>query len=674
MLDRVTGQGPLADTAAYIEAGGGYILLEQPDRAVEMLNQAISRSPEDWLAQSRLGIALALVGRYLQSWEALCKADLLKPGDPKIQVNLARVLIRINRPAKALEHLDSIPTPAPTNTTSIGQDIRVEALTALNRLQEAEEIVQSIIVAGSENIRLLKLSALIAAGRDKHQDAEFYLRQALILEPSNVLIRQKLAELATVQGHYTEAAHNLEQAVEQEPENLTIHIQLARSYLQSYRISMAEQVANKAMELATDQGPHEKAQALSAIAEVNAEQGRTEKAMDLYNQALTTQGDCLVALMGLGQLLMQVGQIKEAVESFEKAAQLAPLAAQAALISIRKFPEDPELLDEIEKAARRPSLSGSVSSSLLFSLAKAWEHRGDYGRAFEFARHANEVTRKLINYDSQQNSTKTERIIRQFSTDFIGSRRGFGSGSKVPVFVLGMPRSGTTLVEQMLSSHPAIFGAGELGHIPSWCHSLTMWEVQQKTGRQYPECVEQLSKAEAGRMAEYCLSFLRSLGQGKEFVIDKMPHNFLNIGLIHLLFPKAVIIHCCRQVRDVALSNYFSDYKAKFHGMGFAYDLEDIGRHIRDYQRLMNHWHTVLPGRILDLHYEQMVENPEGTLRMILDHMDLPWDQRVLDFQTTERQVKTASVWQVRQPIYTSSRERWRKYAPFLAPLEKILN
>jgi len=672
LLDRAAGSGPPADTAACIDAGGGYLLLEQPDRAVEMLIEAIRRTPDDWLAQMRLGIAQALLGRYHNSLQAFSKADRLNRGEPKIQANLSRVLVRLNRPAEALDYLENLENPD-TKIATMAQDIRVEALISLNRLEEAEAIVREIVETGSEHIRTLKLSALIAAGRDRHQDAVFYLYKALTLEPTNVQLRKKLAELASIQGHFAEAVHNLEQAANQEPENLIICIELAKAYLHCNRIGLAEKAAFRAVELAADESEQAQAHAMSVMAEVEAEQGKTEEAIARYRQALGLQDRCLPALLGLGHQQIQTGRIEEAVACFEKVAEHAPLAGRAALIGSRKFPEDPAQLDEIEKAALRPSLVGSVSPSLMFSLARAWEHRKEYQRAFEFARQANEATRKFIPYDPGENRTKTNRIIRQFSQDFFASRRGFGNQSPLPIFVLGMPRSGTTLVEQILASHPRIFGAGELGHIPAWCHSLTMWEVLHGSNRSYPECIEQLSEVEALRMADYCLAHLRTLGQGRDFVIDKLPHNFCNIGLIHLLFSEATIIHCVRDPRDVALSNFFTDFKAKFAGMGFAYDLEDLGHHIADYQSLMRHWHRVLPGRILDVRYESLVEEPEAVTRKILAHMGLEWDERVLSHRELDRPVKTASAWQVRQPIYKTSKEKWRRYEKELAPLERAL-
>jgi tetratricopeptide (TPR) repeat protein len=253
------------------------------------------------------------------------------------------------------------------------------------------------------------------------------------------------------------------------------------------------------------------------------------------------------------------------------------------------------------------------------------------------------------------------------------SRKGWGSQSPVPTFVLGMPRSGTTLVEQILGSHSQVFGAGELSLVPELIQKLSGWEAKLGSRREYPECIDDMTQAESLRFAQKHLEELQAYAPQAQRIVDKLPHNFEHIGLIKLLFPQAKILHLKREPRDVAMSNYFTDYAAKFGGMGFAYDLSWIGEQLVDHQRLMDHWHAMFPGQILEVDYDLLVEDVDGWAHQIIDYLELPWEDGVLAFQDLERSVKTASVWQVRQPVYTTSKAKWKRYAAHLDALEASL-
>ncbi len=231
-----------------------------------------------------------------------------------------------------------------------------------------------------------------------------------------------------------------------------------------------------------------------------------------------------------------------------------------------------------------------------------------------------------------------------------------------------MPRSGTTLVEQIIAGHSRIHGAGELGTIPRVIAGLERWERHTGSGRSYPDCVDDLDPKVILGVADNVVSELREYAPGADHVIDKLPHNFENIGLIKLLFPQAKIISVHRDARDIAISNYFMDYANKHNGMGFAYHLEWIAEQLTDYNLLMQHWETVFPGEILNVRYEDVVKDPTASARTMLAYIGVDWEPQVLEFHTLERPVKTASLWQVRQPLYTSSLGRWRNYRQHLGP------
>jgi hypothetical protein len=233
-----------------------------------------------------------------------------------------------------------------------------------------------------------------------------------------------------------------------------------------------------------------------------------------------------------------------------------------------------------------------------------------------------------------------------------------------------MPRSGTTLVEQILASHSRVFGAGELGCVPA---ITTLMPRVIGTDRRYPECLPDFKPWMAGHAAAYYLKKLQVLDGTAERVVDKLPHNFLHLGLIRAIFPNAAIIHVRRDLRDVAVSNYFTNFRQRHGGMGYAFSLEDIGHMANDYLKIMRHWDTLLPDPPLLVRYEELVDDPEGLTRRMLDFVGLDWEPDVLRFHQTRRTVRTASAWQVRQPLYSSSLARWRRYAEHLEPLLNVL-
>jgi tetratricopeptide (TPR) repeat protein len=370
---------------------------------------------------------------------------------------------------------------------------------------------------------------------------------------------------------------------------------------------------------------------------------------------------------------MQLGRVEEAIQSFEQLRAVAPLQGWSQLIQAREVPDDPQILELMAKAAHRASLDGPVQTHMLFTLAVAWEKKKDNEKAWAFATEANDASKDKLGYRPEVHRQRVEREMARFSKAFMDSRKGWGDASELPVFVLGMPRSGTTLVEQILGSHSQVFGAGELSLVPELIQKLNAWEARLGSRREYPECVDDMAQDESLRFAAKHLAELQSYAPQALRIVDKLPHNFEHIGLIKLLFPNAKILHIQREPRDVAMSNYFTDYSAKFGGMGFAYDMSWIGEQLVDQSRLMAHWHKVFPGQVLEVDYDALVEDVEGWARKIIDYLALPWEEGVLSFQQLERAVKTASVWQVRQPVYTTSKAKWKRYEQHLEVLEAAL-
>jgi hypothetical protein len=320
-------------------------------------------------------------------------------------------------------------------------------------------------------------------------------------------------------------------------------------------------------------------------------------------------------------------------------------------------------IDEAKRALAAGSLDTDQRATLNFALAKVLEEDGDFDAAFSCFQASNDLRTGTDRYRSEQFSASVDRKITIFSEELFAAKAQIGSASEGLVFVVGMPRSGTTLVEQILASHPQVYGHGELTYLDRLPRSLP----ERLGGREpYPECVTALDAATVRDIAQEHIARLQRDGSDAVWNVDKLPQNFENLGLITLLFPRARVIHCTRDPLDTCLSCYCQDFGPRH---AFTRNLEDLGRYFRDYQRLMTHWYATLPIPLLNVPYEELVGAQDVWSRRLIDFLDLPWDERCLRFYETKRPVLTASVWQVRQPIYASSIGRWRHYAAHLGPL-----
>lgn len=571
---------------------------------------------------------------------------------------------------RGLNLLDAAERPA---DHSLALRSLAEALQQLGRTEEA----LALLPAEGGDDKLITARAALLASSGRHDEAAVLLAEGLQARPEAEPIRLMAAELAEVRGRSNEAIAVLLQGLEADPENLALLLQLASCGTRAFVPPAAREAAEKAIELTEALDPPQplqRAQALVARGHVLAGDGAAEAAEATYREALELLPGLVPALSGLGQLLLERGQVEEAIRCYEQVRARAPLAGWSQLIHARQVPDDPAMLEQLERAARQPSLEGPVRSGLLFTLAAAYDKQKQHAKAIGLAAEANAASKALLPYSPEGHRGRVEREMAFFSEACLKLRHGWGSASRLPVFVLGMPRSGTTLTEQILGSHSLVHGAGELGQIGEQITRMEAWEWKLGSRLGYPDCLWDLTASECQGYAERLLEALQAFDISAQRVVDKLPHNFEHIGLIKLLFPHAAVIHVRREPRDIAISNFFTDYGAKFGGMGFAYDWPWIGEQLIDHDRLMTHWHRIFPGQILEVPYEELVANTEIWAQRMIEHIGLEWEPGVLEFQKSERSVKTASVWQVRQPVYKSSIERWKRYGDALASLEEVLN
>jgi len=401
---------------------------------------------------------------------------------------------------------------------------------------------------------------------------------------------------------------------------------------------------------------------------------RFEEALAHYQRALVLKPDLVDAYNNMGNMLKEQGQFQEAQKAYLEALRLDPTAAivYGNLADGKTFkPGDPHLAAMEALAAKEEGLSKADRMQLDFALGKAYADLKDYHRSFKRLLAANASKRATISYDEASALNFFDRIEAVFTREMIATKSGGGDASPMPIFVLGMPRSGTTLVEQIIASHPMVHGAGELQTLNDIIPTARGPDGEVIP---FPEFVPALDASGLKQIGARYVAAVRELapkGATAERVTDKLPSNYYFVGLIHLALPNAKIIHTIRDPVDTCISCFS---KLFTEGNSHTYDLVELGRHYQRYEQLMKHWRHVLPqGRILDVRYEDIVTDLEGQARRILAHCGLPWDDRCLLFHETDRPIRTASAVQVRQPIYNSAVGRGRVYEEHLGLLLSAL-
>ena len=398
----------------------------------------------------------------------------------------------------------------------------------------------------------------------------------------------------------------------------------------------------------------------------------TDAALDKFNRSLQKEPKRLTSLQGKGQVFLELGNAAQGIRVCDEIIANDNEIPNGYLLKARmkKSKPDDGLVIELLRLVSKNDLDDETKQITHFALGKIFDDQNNYAEAFQHYTLGNKLKNKHLNYNRETDELGFSSLIEVFHTDLFNKYQHIGTESKLPVIIVGMPRSGTTLTEQIISSHPSVIGAGEVSF---WGRTPTAMPLRLNTGTPYPDCVKEINTEQARDIANMYEATLRKIAGTKTkptHITDKMPHNFLYVGLIALLFPNVRIIHTKRDPIDTCLSIYFQNFN-KSHM--YASDLSNLGFHYKQYERIMRHWHKVLPGRIMDIHYEDTIADPEFWSRKLIDHIGLEWDDACLAPHKLERTVKTASHWQVRQPIYKTSVQRWKNYEQFLEPLIEAL-
>jgi tetratricopeptide (TPR) repeat protein len=494
-----------------------------------------------------------------------------------------------------------------------------------NRPGAAELVLRQFLVEHPDDVDALKLLAEVALRFDCYSDAEELLQRCIRLAPHYDAARYRYAELLFRLNKAHLAIAQIDQLLKRNPESF-------------------------------------ECRSLRAIA--LARIGRCDEAIAVHKTLIERHADRPGVWLNYASDLKGAGRQREAIAIYREAIARFPGLVEAywSLGNLKTFRFEADDLDAMRAELNRSELSARERCLLHFTLGKAMEDARNFSESFDHYSKANALQRAAVRYDADQTTQLFARIRSTVTSDFVARHAGTGCPAADPIFVLGLPRSGSTLVEQILSSHPAIEATMELSNIAA---------ITDRFDGPYPEVLRELDPDVLLALGEEYLedtSAFRTLG--RPLFIDKMPENFRHIGLIHLMLPNARIVDVRRHPLGCGFSNFRQDFEGDY---AFSYDLGDLGRYYRDYVELMAHFDRVLPGKVHRVFYEQLIEDPEAETRRLLAYLGLPFAEACLRFHENSRTIRTASSEQVRQPIFTSAIDQWQNYDEWLDPLKRAL-
>lgn len=666
-------------------------------QAAELIARAIAIDPNAPSFHCNLADVLRILGQ-LESAEASCCAALrLKPDYPEAKHNLALILFKQGRYDEAEEACRRALTERPEAAGTLA--VLADCLREQGRLREAAQTYEQALRL-SPNLFVAHGNFGVLLGQcGELEKGLVHCRRAVELKPRSALAHHHFGKLLLEYGRVDEAMDELSMARDLGDDSAALAVQVGKAWFELGDLGQARQWFERAAE--TDP---EWTEAHCQLGSVHNEAGDPEGAEVIYRKVLETESQCVDALFGLSRARLEQGSVEDAVFTLDEAIRIRPesanlhaaqghtlanagdleravecyrealqlngncIAALAGLATtLRGKTSDADLVT-IKNLLSAPWMTDARRAELHFALAQATDGRGEWEEAARHMATANGLQKNHFEdrgrgYRPEDYRKFVDRVIAGFTPEYFARVDGFGRSSERPVFIVGMPRSGTTLTEQILASHPEVHGAGERRFANLGFQFLPMAMDRKVTPF---ECLPDASRLQVEVLADWHLGQLHHLDQGRAArVVDKMPENYQHLGWIATLFPRAKIIHCRRDVRDVALSCWITNFKS----IRWANELEHIAQRIQEYFRIMEHWRAVLPLSIFEFDYEELVANPEQVSRQLIEFVDLDWNPRCLDFHRTERLVRTASVAQVRQPMYQRSVARWRRYEDALRPL-----
>jgi tetratricopeptide (TPR) repeat protein len=560
--------------------------------------------------------------------EAFLRAVNLNPALPA-SWNALQILFRMTGQAA---NADMAAAHVKTLAALPTEIVTASSMFSDGEIYEAERILRQYLLAHGNHVEAMRLLARIGTKLDVLDDAELLLAAVLALAPDYSAARFDYVQVLLGRHKHGRALEELDKLLKSEPRN------------RSYRTAQA-------------------------TARVGL--GDYERAIELYRELLIETPQAAELHLSVAHALKTLGRRAAAIESYRTAATIRPSYGDAywSLANLKTYRFTDDEVARMRTVEASPGIAIADRTHLCFALGKAFEDAAQYAEAFGYYERGNALKKAESRYRPEATERNARLQASVCTAEFFSTRQGVGCASAEPIFIVGLPRAGSTLLEQILASHSQVEGTTELPEIARLAQELAGRESTD-TNPRYPGVLRELAAADLQRSGEKYLADTRVYRAGKPRFIDKMPNNFRHIGLIHLVLPNARIIDARRE----PLACCFSNFKQLFaSGQEFTYSLADIGRYYRSYVELMQHWDAVLPGKILRVQHEEVVADLDGNVRRILEFCSLPFEEACVDFYKTERSVRTASSEQVRQPIFKEGLEQWRSFEPWLGPLKEAL-
>jgi tetratricopeptide (TPR) repeat protein len=665
-LDEAVGryQQALALTPDFVEAHNNLAnaLREQGklDEAVTHYRRALALKPDYADAHNNLGIALREQGKLDEAVAQYQQVLVLKPNAAEAHTVLGNIFREQGKLDEAVAQHQRALALRP-DFAEAHNNLGV-ALQEQGKLDDAVAQLQRSLALRLDSAVTHNNLGVALRKQGKLDDAVAQHQRSLALRPDFAEAHYNLGIALREQGKLDDAIAQFQRSLALESSDADVHFSLGEVLREQGQLDEAVARYQQALALRP-----EHVSTLSSLSAALRLQGKVEEAMAALRQALALEPNFAGAHHNLGHVLRDLGRLGEARHAYQKAIELAPRIPSfyMSLVAMKRFaPGDADLAAMEQLAADPTSLPVEEQMCLGFALGKAYDDLGEHERSFRHLLGSNALKRQRTVYDEAALG-RFARIREVFTPELMREKRDLGDPSSVPVFIIGMPRSGTTLIEQILASHPRIFGAGELMNMANALRK------QESGPAKFPEAVSSMGGEQLRQLGANYIAAVQALAPNAELITDKMPHNFVFAGLVHLALPNARIIHTRRDPIDTCLS-CFSKYFTGSHP--YSYDLAELGRYYRAYEALMEHWRKVLPPSVmLEVQYEDVTADLEGQARRIVAHCGLEWDDACLSFHETQRPVGTASAVQVRQPIYRTSVGRWRPYAHLLGPLIEAL-
>lgn len=595
------------------------------ERAVKLIQKALQLCPDFPEADNNIGTAYKALGQTDKAIEHYQRAISAKPDYADAYTNLANLL---RQEGQFEEATDNYSKAAEMNPDSVNyQDNLGKILIETGRAEDAVKVYQKALERHPRSAKLYNNMGISLEKLEKPEEAFYAYQSALKIDSDYAKAYSNLGRLYSKAKMLDESLEHHQKALQLEPDNPHFHNNLGNAYKKL---------------------------------------GRLNDAITSYNKAISIKPDYVIAYDHLGSTYAEAGDFEKAVEYHQKALEMEPdyTIAYRHLTFVHTYTEYNEHVRRMEQLYQDPDLGDHRRMHLCFGLGKVFEDLKEYEKAFEFIAEANRIRRSTFEYSIDQNIAYFEKMRSVFNKDFFLNHTNIGCTDPAPVFILGMPRSGTTLVEQIMASHSDVFGAGEISEI------LRQTKRIKDNGNEFPEAVSSLKDDEFAGIGTDYVNRVRMYSANTRYITNKMPENFMMIGFIKSILPNATIIHCKRDPMDNCLS-IFKNFFSTLHE--YACDLTELGQYYNFYLDVMEYWKELFGDFMFEIQYEQMVADQENQTRKLLEYCGLEWQEDCLKFYETKRNVATSSFSQVRQPIYKKSVNGWKRYQKQLEPLQQAL-